>query len=125
MGVQKAIRKMPVKTAEVVCNIEGYEGWTVKIRTNAPFTVYEKFMELNTGDIKFSEIWGPVSQIVSDWNFVDEEGEPLPIPKNDPSVLPTLPTDLLMWLLNDGIRANVTEGFTKGAESETAGVKDT
>lgn len=89
-------RKLPIKIGELALNGE-FEGWTFVGRTNPPMELVDHFLKGRV-DVGL----GPV---VYTWNFVDENGEPMPQP-NDvrekdgqeavDKLLKKLPIDLLM-----------------------------
>ena len=46
-------------------------------------------------------------KMVHEWNWVDDDGKPLPLPKDDPSVLDSMPIEEIVFLSNElgaGIR---------------------
>lgn len=69
-------RKMPVRTKEIHLNGD-WEGWTFTARTNPPMGIIS---DMSSGDIDL--ITGSIAKIIIDWNFVDEEGNALPVPKD-------------------------------------------
>jgi hypothetical protein len=69
-----APRAAPVRTAEVVLDGD-YEGWRAVVRTNHRFGV---LLDMESGDTE--RVVAALAKIVLEWNFVDEEGEPLPQP---------------------------------------------
>jgi hypothetical protein len=71
-----AQRKMPVRTKEISLNGE-WEGWSFTARTNPPMGIIS---DMSSGEIDL--ITESIARVITDWNFVDEEGEPLPIPKD-------------------------------------------
>ncbi len=80
-------RKMPVKTAKLDLNGD-WQGWSVTTRINPPLWVLE---EIASGDI--SRIATALGGLITDWNFVDENGDDLPKPSEDE--IRKLPTDLV------------------------------
>lgn len=67
-----AQRRMPVRTATV--ELAGdFEGWTATMRVNPKMRTLD---DLRSGDDV--RLRAAVASLVVDWNFVDEEGEPLP-----------------------------------------------
>ena len=69
--VTQITRRMPVRTTRI--ELDGdYEGWWVEMRTNPPLAAFD---ELNSGD--FARMRKTLASLIVDWNFVDEEGEPL------------------------------------------------
>lgn len=69
-------RKMPVRTREIHLNDE-WEGWSFTARVNPPMGIIS---DMSSGEIDL--ITESIAKIIVDWNFVDEDGNPLPIPKD-------------------------------------------
>jgi hypothetical protein len=69
-------RKMPVRTKEIHLNDE-WEGWSFTARTNPPMGI---ITEMSSGEVEL--ITQSIAKVIIDWNFVDEEGNSLPIPEN-------------------------------------------
>lgn len=88
------VRRMPVRTATVVFDGD-YAGWEATIRTNIPVRVLE---DMRSGEV--DRIQAAVAGIVQSWNFVDEQGEPIPV---EPDRIGDLPIDLLGALI-EGVR---------------------
>lgn len=92
-------RKQPVKTMWVVIHgtpekPSDYEGWGFTARTNAPIGA---FGHVSSGS--FDRIVEGLSQIIiRKWDFVDEEGNDLPVPSKEQIAL--LPTDLAIACAN-------------------------
>ncbi len=73
----------PVRTACI--ELDGdYAGWWATVRTNLKIRT---FKELIAGDLDRST--KALSQILLAWNFVDEQGQPLPSPA-DPAAIEEL-----------------------------------
>lgn len=68
-------RKLPVRTAHVELADE-WEGWSFTARTNPTMGTLD---DLTCG--VFSRVIDGLAATVLEWNFVDEEGQPLPDPK--------------------------------------------
>lgn len=93
------IRRMPVKTRRV--DLDGdYEGWWARVRTNAPFGLFLKLTNMG-GDLgedgtraanAMGELLALLPQLVSEWNFVDPDGAPLPC---DAAGMQQLPMELI------------------------------
>lgn len=78
-------RRMPVKTRRVELTGE-YEGWWAVVRTNAPFSLFVGLASVGDADgtgalTAMVSVYENLAKIVLDWNFVDEDGEPLPCDK--------------------------------------------
>lgn len=68
---KQARDKMPVRLARIELE-EPWEGWWFEARVNAPLEVLD-WLSVGT----FGQIIKALRQIVTDWNFLDEEGKPL------------------------------------------------
>jgi len=95
-----AVRRMPIKTATVDLGGE-YAGWTATVRTNAPFSNFLALTRLNADDGQaalraLGEIYDLLPALVLAWNFVDEDGRPLPC---DREGFAHLPADLMVALI--------------------------
>lgn len=86
-------RPMPIKTARLEFDEDGYPEWYAVTRTNVRGSVMDDY---RSGDQE--RWWNAISQIVQEWNFCDENGEPIPLPKNGTTSV-ELPEDLLGALL--------------------------
>jgi hypothetical protein len=64
-------RRMPVRTSRVEMDAP-YEGWTATVRVNVPMQQYEKLFARQTR-------YEAMAEVVQGWNFVDDDGEPIPI----------------------------------------------
>jgi hypothetical protein len=95
-------KPMPIKTARLQFDEDGYPDWFAIVRTNVRGSVMDDY---RSGDNK--RWWAAVGQIVREWNFCDEAGNqlPLPGPIPDEGAAPAgcqpgdLPEDLLSALL--------------------------
>jgi hypothetical protein len=90
---------MPIKAIDVDCTDAGYPGWHAKLRTNIPARVYDDFISQNE-----EKFWSSLAQIVVEWNFADENGEPLPTPADGLSWR-DLPYDLAQFLVRRYLEA--------------------
>jgi hypothetical protein len=89
-------RRMPIERAELTIDLPGYEDWRVTVRLNPSWRLLEDDLRraLAAGDTaRFAKA---LTRIILDWNFVDEEGEPLPVSEEGVSALPD---DLLAALV--------------------------
>lgn len=74
-GVHDAVRTA-VRTARIA--FEGdYEGWFVTMRLNPSVAVWEDF---SSGEEERLE--SALKAIIIDWNIPDDEGKPLPVPRD-------------------------------------------
>lgn len=67
---------MRVKTVEIVLDEIGYEGWYVRMRTNPRSSVYDSLIALDDE----GRWWHAFGEVVLEWNFADEDGQPIPPP---------------------------------------------
>jgi len=65
----------PIKTAEIALDEIGYVGWHATVRLNPRSSVYDQLLSFE------GEWWAAFGQIVLDWNFVSEQGDPVPLPR--------------------------------------------
>lgn len=70
MPVEK--RKMPIRTREITLNGD-WAGWIFTGRTNPTMSTLDDLISGNYG-----RIIDALDKLVFSWNFVDEEGQPLP-----------------------------------------------
>jgi hypothetical protein len=81
---------MPIKTACVTFDDIGYAGWQAELRLNVRARTYDAFLSQDR-----DEFWSAFTEIVCGWNFLSEDGEPLPLPRDGLG-----PRDLPIDLLN-------------------------
>lgn len=84
---------MPIKSVTVDCDAAGYPGWHARLRTNIPARVFDDFASMDE-----ERFWRSLATIVIDWNFADEDGQPLPTP-SDGLEWRDLPFDLAAHLV--------------------------
>lgn len=84
MSEQK--RKLVIKTREIVLSGD-WEGWRFTVRTNPPMGTVA---DLLSGNV--DRMMEAAGKVVTAWDFVDENGDPLPQP-GEGGIL-KLPTDL-------------------------------
>ena len=70
-------RRMPVKTATLDVALEGYEGWSFTIRSNPKQKTIDALFSKETEQLRDA-----LNTLVVAWNYVDEEGQPLPLPRD-------------------------------------------
>lgn len=70
---------VPLRISTVDIDLEeiGYPGWTVSMRTNPRASVYDDFLAVDEPE----RWWRAFGQLVLAWNLADEEGHPLPHPR--------------------------------------------
>lgn len=81
---------MPIKTAVIALDEIGYAGWQAELRLNVRAKTYDDFLSQDR-----ETFWQAFSAIVVDWNFHDEDGDPLPLPRDGLG-----PRDLPIDILN-------------------------
>src|SRR5215831_8511575 len=81
---------MPIVKATIDLTDIGYSGWSAEMRLNVRARVYDDFLSQEQ-----DKFWTAFGLIVQAWNFVDEDGEPLPLPKDGLG-----PRDLPIDILN-------------------------
>lgn len=90
-------RKMPVRTRTIALSGD-WEGWEFEARTNPTMGTLG---DLSSG--QFERIITGLANTVKGWNFVDEDGQPLPNPaviKEPTEVIRRLPFDLAVAMAN-------------------------
>ncbi len=92
-GAAPILRRMPVHTVPV--KLEGeYEGWEAEMRTNIPAELFDRFGD---GNLLASDKRVALADLITRWNFVDEEGVALPAAKD--GGIHHCPLDLLTHLV--------------------------
>src|SRR5262252_7724041 len=81
---------MPIKTTTIALDEIGYDGWSAELRLNVRARTYDAFLSQER-----DEFWAAFSEIVVRWNLVDEDGKPLPLPRDGLG-----PRDLPIDILN-------------------------
>jgi hypothetical protein len=92
----------PIRTAEITLDEIGYAGWHATVRLNPRSSVYDQLLVVEEED----EWWAAFGQIVLDWNFVSEHGEPVRVPSavGSPQEL-DLPVGVLTFLFTRYLEA--------------------
>ena len=81
---------MPIKTATIDLEEIDYTGWHVEMRLNVRARTYDAFLSQDA-----EQFWQAFSEIVVGWNLLDEDGQPLPLPRDGLG-----PRDLPIDILN-------------------------
>lgn len=68
---------MPIKTAVITLDDIGYAGWQAELRLNVRARTYDDFLSQDR-----EQFWAAFAEIVRDWNFRSEDGDPLPLPRD-------------------------------------------
>lgn len=71
---------VPLRITTVDIELEeiGYAGWVVTMRTNPRASVYDDLMNIDD----MERWWHAFGQVVQSWNLADEDGQPLPLPRD-------------------------------------------
>lgn len=96
---EKTPGAMPVKTVEIDLSPAGYEGWSVTMRTNPRARVYDDFCNPEQ-----ERWWSAMHTLVLGWNLADEDGQPIPLPKDGCDV-GDIPLDLMNHLVREYVAA--------------------
>ena len=91
------LRRLAVRIKEVHLNGE-FQGWSFVCRTNVPWSVLEGMQSGN-----YERIRDELAKILISWDFVDEEGRPMPKPS--PESISALPFDLMTAVLEGATEA--------------------
>lgn len=86
-------KRTAVRTAAVVLD-GNYEGWSATVRTNPPQSVWTDFV--SGDDERFRHA---LAQVVLAWDFVDDDGNDVPLPSADDYDPNRLPFDLIPALV--------------------------
>ena len=81
---------LPIKTATIDLEEIDYSGWHVEMRLNVRARTYDAFLSQDT-----EQFWEAFREIVVGWNLLDEDGLPLPLPRDGLG-----PRDLPIDILN-------------------------
>jgi len=121
---------MPIKTATIDLEEIDYPGWHAEMRLNVRARTYDAFLSQDT-----EQFWDAFSQIVVGWNLLDEDGQPLPLPRDGLGPR-DLPIDILNTLVLRYVEAmadsaavpkarepsSATTSRTNGAHATSVGV---
>lgn len=77
-GHASHVMKMPVKVKEIELDGE-WEGWRLTVRRNAPLDVVLRLQGLASDEGSLGGLIATLPDIIVRWNFVDEDGLPLPL----------------------------------------------
>jgi hypothetical protein len=95
------IRKLPVRTRDIQLKAP-WEGWNFTARMNPPVCVFE---DITSGE--FARIVDGMALVILGWNFVDDNGEPLPAPTRT-TISNNVPIDLLTAAANGWVQEMTT-----------------
>ena len=114
--------KMPVKTVTAGLDDEGYPGFDVDVRTNAPPRLIKRYFRLNKKSPE-SEAEEILLQLFPDWRLYDDEGKRIP---HSAAGFESIPGDLVAAMLRVRTRV-IQEGAMPtplGSGSSTTGSPD-
>lgn len=94
-------RKLPVRTKKIELT-DDWVGWEFTARVNPKMKTFSK---ITSGE--FDQIIAGLSELVTDWNFVDEEGNPMGHP-SDLESMAEIPNDLAKVLVEEIVLAITT-----------------
>lgn len=90
------------------------EGSFVKVTSNIKWKEVRTFQKMSTderGDVDNLMLgMRTIAGMIIDWNWTDEEGNPLPVPAKDPDILDDLTQEEMTWLfenVQDKLKVNL------------------
>jgi hypothetical protein len=107
-GATKPAARTAVRTAVIELGGD-YEGWQATMRVNPTLAVWEDFSSGDEGRLAEA-----LKVLVVEWNVPDDDGNPLPLPK-DGLDWKTAPFDLKLRLVN-GYNDAMTRRISVGKE---------
>jgi hypothetical protein len=99
---------MPLQTAILAFDDLGYPGWVAKVHTNPRNSLFSTLISLD----EEGKWWQAFGQVVLEWNFADEQGQPIPLPRECES---ELDIDLPVGLISNLFRRYLEEVNTVAA----------
>jgi len=105
---------MPIKSVCLTLDEIGYDGWQVEMRLNVRARTYDHFLSQER-----DEFWSAFSEIVQSWNFLNEDGDPLPLPKDGLGPR-ELPIDILNTLVLRYVEAMADSAALPKARASTS-----
>jgi hypothetical protein len=106
------MKSLPIKTATISLDEIGYDGWLAELRLNVRARTYDAFLSQER-----DEFWAAFSEIVVGWNFQDEDGQPLPLPRDGLGPR-DLPIDILNTLVLRYVEAMADSAAIPKARAE-------
>jgi hypothetical protein len=103
---------MPIKTTTISFEEIGYDGWSAEVRLNVRARTYDAFLSQER-----DEFWAAFAEIVVSWNFLDEDGQPLPLPRDGLGPR-DLPIDILNTLVLRYVEAMADSAAIPKARAE-------
>jgi hypothetical protein len=106
---------MPIKTVVITLDEIAYPGWQAEMRLNIRAHAYDEFLSQDP-----DKFWSAFTDIVIGWNFVNEDGTPMPLPKDGLGPR-DLPIDVLNTLVLRYVEAMAdSAAIPKARESGSA-----
>ena len=110
---------LPIRYADI--SLDGpFEGFTFKAKISVKLGVIRA---MQSGE--FDKIMKSLRDIIVDWDFVDEEGKPMPKP-NDPPIFAKddngNDTDEIEWDAFDELTLDLTQAIVRAFTAKTAEV---
>jgi hypothetical protein len=68
---------MPIKTVVIMLDEIGYAGWQAELRLNVRARTYDDFLSQDR-----DQFWAAFTEIVRDWNFLNEDGTRMLLPRD-------------------------------------------
>jgi len=111
---------MPIVTTRIDLGEIGYDDWFAVMRLNVRARTYDDFLSQDR-----DQFWRGFSEIVQGWNFTDEDGQPLPLPRDGLGPR-DLPIDLLNTLVLRYVEAmNSSAAIPKARDKRFAAISPT
>jgi hypothetical protein len=112
---QAKLAAMPIHSVVIHLDEIGYDGWQAQLRLNVRARTYDDFLSQER-----EQFWAAFSETVISWNFLSEDGEPLPLPKDGLGAR-ELPIDVLNTLVLRYVEAMAdSAAIPKARESGSA-----
>jgi hypothetical protein len=103
---------LPIKSTSIGLEDIGYAGCSVEMRLNVRARTYDAFLSQDP-----EQFWDAFAQIVLGWNLEDEDGQPLPLPKDGLGPR-DLPIDILNTLVLRYVEAMADSAAVPKARAE-------
>jgi hypothetical protein len=107
---------LPIRSATVHLDEIGYPGWCVDMRLNVRAKTYDDFLSADA-----ERFWAAFSAIVVGWNLGDEDGTPMPLPRDGLGPR-DLPIDILNTLVMRYVEAMAESAAVPKAREASSAV---
>lgn len=94
----RTVVKMPVQRFHLDLSEIGYDGWWIELRINPRSDMYDQWFSEDE-----KKVWEAFGYLIVDWNWGDEDGNPLPKPPE--LVRESLPIHLLPFIYRKYVEA--------------------